>query len=197
MIWALLPPLVSDYVFSDPIPRLNNTIICQQQACSTRKKVWNDGPGFCPSSLMNDGGFEEHLFCGSSHIALQKKEEVWNNGADLSSWVPWTICTPDQREVHNHYEAPLKGSREASAYFSVPVVFCVFWSQLVLRMICEGVLRERFFLIDQSSVWYVSGAGWSHRRNWNLFVTDWIGNQLSCAPFCYDTEYKSERSITR
>lgn len=80
MIWALLPPLVSDYVFSDPIPRLNNTIICQQQACSTRKKVWNDGPGFCPSSLMNDGGFEEHLFCGSSHIALQKKKKCETMG---------------------------------------------------------------------------------------------------------------------
>lgn len=29
----------------------------------------------------------------------QKKEEVWNNRADLSSWVHWTICTQDQRST--------------------------------------------------------------------------------------------------
>lgn len=56
-----------------------------------------------------------HLFCSSSPNMLKK-----NNSTDLCSgdFVPCTICTQDQRESHNHKEAPLKGSREASSNFS-------------------------------------------------------------------------------
>ncbi len=36
-----------------------------------------------------------------------------------------------------------------------------------------------------------------HGRNWDLFVTDRIGNQSLCTPFCYDTEHKSKPPQTR
>lgn len=137
------------------------------------------------------------FFCGSSHIALKKKKKCETIGliSLVGSTEPSVLRI---RGPQSLWSTPERIKRNICLLlWLVPVVFCVFWSKLVLRMICEGVLRERFFLIDQSSVWYVSGAGWNHRRNLNLFVTDWIGNQLSCVPFCYDTEYKSERSITR
>lgn len=138
-------------------------------------------PDFCLSSLMNDSHFEDHLFPGSSRIALKK---VWNNSADLSSrdFVPRTICTQDQRGPQSLRSNLWKDQEEhLPALLTSPGG--VFVILLVLRMIREGVSCEGFCLTDQYLKWFVSGAGWSQSRDWNLFVTDWIGNQLLWMPF--------------
>lgn len=53
-----------------------------------------------------------------------------------------------------------------------------------------------FCLTDQYSKWYVPIVCWGRSRNRNLFVTDSIGNQSLCMPFCYDTKYKPQWPIT-
>lgn len=136
----------------------------------------------CLSSLNNDDYFKDHLSSWCGHITVKK---VWNNSTDPSSWdcIPYTICTPDQK-------SPSRISTSERIMRSI----CLACD--LMQMICESVQCKRFCLIDQYLKWYVPRAGWGYRRNWNLCVTDWIGNQSLCMPFCYDTKYTSKWSIT-